>query len=38
MTRQVVCGAGRVGLGQQGDEAGYQIAQRSDYVEVARSA
>ncbi len=34
VTRQVVCGAGRVGLGQQGDEAGYQIAQRSDYVEV----
>ncbi|MDN5917633.1 MAG: proteasome accessory factor PafA2 [Pseudonocardia sp.] len=34
VSRQVVCGAGRVGLGQQGDEPGYQIAQRSDYVEV----
>jgi Pup amidohydrolase len=34
VTRQVVCGAGRVGLGATGDEAGYQIAQRSDYIEV----
>ena len=34
VSRQVVCGAGRVGLGQQGDEPGYQIAQRSDYIEV----
>src|ERR671923_2461793 len=34
VTRQVVCGAGRVGVGATGDEAGYQIAQRSDYIEV----
>ncbi len=34
VSRQVVCGAGRVGLGQQGDEPGYQLAQRSDYIEV----
>jgi proteasome accessory factor A len=33
-TRQVVTGAGRVGLGASGDEAGYQLAQRSDYIEV----
>ncbi len=33
-TRQVVCGAGRVGIGASGDEAGYQLAQRSDYIEV----
>ena len=34
VSRQVVCGAGRVGLGQQGDEPGYQLGQRSDYIEV----
>jgi Pup amidohydrolase len=34
VTRQVVCGAGRVGIGSSGDESGYQIAQRSDYIEV----
>jgi proteasome accessory factor PafA2 len=34
VSRQVVCGAGRVGLGAAGDEAGYQLAQRSDYIEV----
>jgi proteasome accessory factor A len=34
VTRQVICGAGRVGLGSTGDESGYQIAQRSDYIEV----
>jgi proteasome accessory factor PafA2 len=33
-TRQVVCGSGRVGIGASGDEAGYQLAQRSDYIEV----
>ena len=33
-TRQVVSGAGRVGIGATGDEAGYQISQRSDYIEV----
>jgi proteasome accessory factor A len=34
VTRQVICGAGRVGIGATGDEAGYQISQRSDYIEV----
>ncbi|MGQ0574849.1 MAG: depupylase/deamidase Dop [Pseudonocardia sp.] len=34
VTRQVVCGSGRVGIGASGDEAGYQLAQRSDYIEV----
>ncbi|MGI5130448.1 depupylase/deamidase Dop [Pseudonocardia sp. CA-107938] len=34
VTRQVVCGAGRVGRGATGDEAGYQLSQRADYIEV----
>ena len=34
VTRQVICGGGRVGLGATGDEAGYQLSQRSDYIEV----
>jgi proteasome accessory factor PafA2 len=34
VSRQVVCGAGRVGIGPTGDEAGYQLSQRSDYIEV----
>jgi proteasome accessory factor A len=33
-TRQVVTGAGRVGRGVTGDEAGYQLSQRADYIEV----
>ncbi len=33
-SRQVICGSGRVGLGQSGDEAGFQLSQRSDYIEV----
>ncbi|MEJ3657827.1 depupylase/deamidase Dop [Actinomycetes bacterium KLBMP 9759] len=33
-TRQVVCGAGRVGIGASGDESGYQLSQRADYIEV----
>ncbi|MGC5617001.1 depupylase/deamidase Dop [Georgenia sp. Z1491] len=33
VTRQVVAGAGRVGLGQRSERPGFQIAQRSDYVE-----
>lgn len=32
-TRQVVCGAGRVGLGQLNQEPGYQISQRADFFE-----
>ncbi len=34
VSRQVVCGSGRVGLGQDGREHGYQISQRADYFEV----
>ncbi|HEU5266722.1 MAG TPA: depupylase/deamidase Dop [Jatrophihabitans sp.] len=34
VTRQVVCGAGRVGLGQDGRTPGFQIAQRADFFEV----
>ncbi|MFM9377998.1 depupylase/deamidase Dop [Gordonia sp. VNK21] len=33
-SRQVICGSGRVGLGQTGEEAGYQLSQRADYIEV----
>jgi len=34
VSRQVVTGSGRVGIGPSGDEAGYQLCQRSDYIEV----
>src|SRR6187549_2864291 len=34
VSRQVIVGAGRVGRGASGDEAGYQLSQRSDYIEV----
>ena len=34
VSRQVVCGAGRVGLGQEGQGEGYQISQRADFFEV----
>ena len=34
VSRQVVCGAGRVGIGQDGSDHGFQIAQRADYIEV----
>jgi proteasome accessory factor A len=33
-TRQVMCGAGRVGMGQDGRTPGFQIAQRADFFEV----
>lgn len=33
-SRQVICGSGRVGIGQSGDDAGYQLSQRADYIEV----
>lgn len=33
IARQVITGAGRVGLGQHGEDAGYQISQRADYIE-----
>lgn len=31
--RQVIIGAGRVGLGQKGEQSGFQISQRADYIE-----
>jgi proteasome accessory factor PafA2 len=34
VSRQVICGAGRVGIGQDGRHHGFQIAQRSDFFEV----
>jgi len=34
VSRQVMTGSGRVGIGASGDEAGYQLSQRSDYIEV----
>nr|WP_123304875.1 depupylase/deamidase Dop [Bogoriella caseilytica] len=33
VTRPIICGAGRVGLGQQSETPGFQISQRADYVE-----
>ncbi|MEY9776797.1 depupylase/deamidase Dop [Arthrobacter sp. MW3 TE3886] len=34
ITRQIICGAGRVGLGQDSARAGYQISQRADFFET----
>ncbi|MGH3383186.1 MAG: depupylase/deamidase Dop [Nocardioidaceae bacterium] len=34
VSRQVICGAGRVGIGQDGAVNGFQISQRADYFEV----
>jgi proteasome accessory factor A len=34
VTRQIVCGAGRVGIGQDGRQHGFQISQRADFFEV----
>ncbi|GAA1695028.1 depupylase/deamidase Dop [Fodinicola feengrottensis] len=34
VTRQVICGAGRVGIGQDGSQDGFQLSQRADYFEV----
>jgi proteasome accessory factor A len=34
VSRQVVTGAGRVGIGQEGHQHGFQISQRADYFEV----
>jgi Pup amidohydrolase len=34
VSRQVYCGAGRVGIGQDGRTAGFQITQRADFFEV----
>ncbi|GAA1803949.1 depupylase/deamidase Dop [Nesterenkonia flava] len=33
VTRQIICGAGRVGIGQQAQTAGFQISQRADFFE-----
>lgn len=33
VTRPIICGAGRVGIGQTSATAGFQISQRADYVE-----
>src|SRR5919112_5507611 len=32
--RPVVCGSGRVGIGQDGRDHGFQLSQRADYFEV----
>ncbi len=34
VSRQAVCGAGRVGRGQDGRETGFQLSQRADFFEV----
>ena len=34
VSRQVVCGAGRVGIGQDGRSDGFQLTQRADFFEV----
>src|SRR5690606_16708755 len=34
VTRQIICGAGRVGIGQDGSRPGFQISQRADFFEV----
>lgn len=33
VTRPVICGAGRVGIGQESERPGFQISQRADFVE-----
>jgi proteasome accessory factor A len=34
VSRQVVCGSGRLGIGTGGESAGFQLSQRADYIEV----
>src|SRR5256885_5120671 len=34
VTRQIVCGSGRVGRGQDGSQPGFQLSQRADFFEV----
>lgn len=34
VSRTVIAGAGRVGIGQDGSQSGFQISQRADYFEV----
>lgn len=33
VTRPIFCGAGRVGIGQNGERDGYQLSQRADFIE-----
>lgn len=33
VTRQILCGAGRVGLGQRSQAPGFQVSQRADFIE-----
>lgn len=37
VTRQIYTGAGRLGLGVTGQESGFQISQRADYIETVIS-
>ncbi|MDO4911496.1 MAG: depupylase/deamidase Dop [Corynebacterium sp.] len=37
VARQVIIGAGRVGIGQASEQPGFQISQRADYIEQAIS-
>ena len=32
VSRQVVTGSGQVGIGASGDEPGFQLSQRADYI------
>ncbi len=34
VVRQIMCGAGRVGLGQRSEQEGYQISSRADFFET----
>ncbi|WP_209372715.1 depupylase/deamidase Dop [Brevibacterium renqingii] len=34
VSRQVLCGSGRVGIGREGELAGYQISSRADFFEA----
>ncbi|MGP7960847.1 depupylase/deamidase Dop [Sanguibacter sp. A247] len=34
VTRQIMVGSGRVGLGPRGEDAGFQLAQRADFIEA----
>src|ERR1700710_351819 len=34
VSRQVITGSGRVGVGASGDDPGFQLSQRADYIEV----
>ena len=34
ISRQIYCGAGRVGIGQNSEVSGFQISQRADYIEA----